>query len=69
MLYTVRNKVIEFFDDYSSMVSEVKLKATKGTALKILTLILVGFLEVCFVVREGKIVPPCLKLVRIMLEV
>ena len=37
MLYKARNKVIEFFDDYSSMVSEVKLKATKRTGLKILT--------------------------------
>ena len=61
MLYTVRNKVIEFFDDYSSMVSKVKLKATKGTELKILTLILVDFLEVCFVVLEGKIIPPVSK--------
>ena len=61
MLYTVRNKVIEFFDDYSSMVSKVKLKATKGTELKILTLILVDFLEVCFVVLEGKIISPVSK--------
>ena len=37
MLYTARNKVIEFFDYYSSMVSEAKLKATKGAGLKILT--------------------------------
>ena len=37
MLYKARNSVTEFFDDYSSMVSEVKLKATKETALKILT--------------------------------
>ena len=37
MLYKARSKVIEFFDDYSSMVSEVKIKATKGTGLKILT--------------------------------
>ena len=35
MLYNARNSVIEFFDDYSSMVSEVKLKATKGTELEI----------------------------------
>ena len=27
----------EFFDDYSSVVSEVKLKVTKGIGLKILT--------------------------------
>ena len=37
MLYKARNSVTEFFDDYSSMVSEAKLKATKETALKILT--------------------------------
>ena len=37
MLYKARNSVIEFFDDYSSMVSEAKLTATKGTELKILT--------------------------------
>ena len=37
MLYKTRNKVIEFFDEYSSMVSEAKLNATKATGLKILT--------------------------------
>ena len=37
MLYKARNKVIEFFDDYSSMVSEAKLKGTQGTGLKTLT--------------------------------
>ena len=37
MLYKARNKVVEFFYDYSSMASETKLKATKETALKILT--------------------------------
>ena len=37
MLYKVRNNVIQFFDDCSSMVSETKLKATKGTGRKILT--------------------------------
>ena len=37
MLYKVRNSNIEFFDDYSSMVSEAKLKTIKGTGLKILT--------------------------------
>ena len=37
MLYKERNSVIKFFDDYSSMVSEVKLKTTKGTGLKRLT--------------------------------
>ena len=36
MLYKARNEVIKFFDDYSSMVSEEKIKATKGTGLKIL---------------------------------
>ena len=35
MLYKARNSVAEFFDDYSSMVSEAKLKATKRTGLKI----------------------------------
>ena len=35
MLYKARTEVIEFFDDYSLMVSEPKLKATKGTGLKI----------------------------------
>ena len=37
MLYKATNSVIEVFDDYSSMLSEAKLKATKGTGLKILT--------------------------------
>ena len=37
MLYKSRNSVIKFFEDYSSMVSRAKLKATKGTGLKILT--------------------------------
>ena len=37
MLYKARNSVIKFFEDYSSMVSKAKLKATKGTGLKILT--------------------------------
>ena len=37
MLHKARNSVIEFSDDYSSMISEAKLKATKGTRLKILT--------------------------------
>ena len=31
------NSVIKFFDHYSLMVSEVKLKTTKGTGVKILT--------------------------------
>ena len=40
MLYKARSKVIEFFDDYSSMLYKTKLKttkATKGTGLKIST--------------------------------
>ena len=37
MLYKTRNSIVEFFDDYSSMVSKAKLKATKGTWLKTLT--------------------------------
>ena len=37
MLYKLRNKVVELFDDYSSLVFEAKPKATKGTGLKILT--------------------------------
>ena len=41
MLYKARNKSIKYFDDYYSMISEVKLKAkheTSGKGLKILTL-------------------------------
>ena len=37
MLYKAKNKVIEYFHDYSSMVSKTKLKSTKRTRLKILT--------------------------------
>ena len=37
MLYKARNSFIELFDDYSSVVSEAKLKATKRTSLNILT--------------------------------
>ena len=37
MLYKARNNVVEFFNDYSLMVSEAKNKATKGTEHKILT--------------------------------
>ena len=37
MLYKAWNNVIEFFDDYSPMVSEAKLESAKGTGLKILT--------------------------------
>ena len=39
MLYKARNKAIKLlYDDYSSMVTESKPNATKGTWLKILTL-------------------------------
>ena len=39
MLYKARKEATEFYDDYSLMMSEAKLKAneTKGTGLKILT--------------------------------
>ena len=37
MLCKARKKVIKIFDDYSSMVSEAKNRATKGRRLKILT--------------------------------
>ena len=40
MLYKARNNASTFYDDYSSMVSEAKTKATKetkGMGLKILT--------------------------------
>ena len=37
MLFKARNETIKFFDDYASMVSEAKNKATEGTELKILT--------------------------------
>ena len=37
MLYKARNKAIKFYNDYSSMMSEGKYRATKGTGLKILT--------------------------------
>ena len=37
MLYKARNEAINFFDDFSLMVSDAKNKATKGTGLKILT--------------------------------
>ena len=36
MLYKARNEAIEFYDDYSLMMSVAKNKATKGTGLKIL---------------------------------
>ena len=37
MLYNTRSKAIKIYDDYSSMMSEAKAKATKGTGLEILT--------------------------------
>ena len=37
MLYKARNEAIKFYDDYSSMMSEAIVKATKATGLKILT--------------------------------
>ena len=37
MLYKARNEAIKFYDGYSWMMSEAKVKATKGTGLKILT--------------------------------
>ena len=37
MLYKAKNNVIEYFDDYFSMVSEAKPKTTKRTRFKILT--------------------------------
>ena len=36
MICKEENEVIKCFDDYSSMVSEAKTKATKGTGFKIL---------------------------------
>ena len=37
MLFKARNEAIKFYDDYSSMMSEAKYKATKRTGLEILT--------------------------------
>ena len=37
MFYNARNEAIKFYDDYSSMMSEAKYRATKGTQLKINT--------------------------------
>ena len=37
MLYKARNEAIKFYDDYSLIISEAKVKATKGTGIKILT--------------------------------
>ena len=36
-LYKARNEAIKFYDDYSLIMSEAKIKATKGKGLKILT--------------------------------
>ena len=35
-IYKARNKAIKFYDDYSSMMSDAKYRATKGTGIKIL---------------------------------
>ena len=37
MLYRARNEAIKFYHNYSSMMSEAKYRATKGTGLKVLT--------------------------------
>ena len=37
MLYKARNKAIKFYDDYSSMMSKAKYRATKGIGFKVLT--------------------------------
>ena len=37
MLYKAGNEAIKFYYDCSSMMSEAKYRATKGTGLKILT--------------------------------
>ena len=36
-LYKTRNEAIKFYDDYSLIMSEAKIKVAKGTGLKILT--------------------------------
>ena len=36
-LYNTRNEAFKFYDDYSLIMSEAKIKATKGKGLKILT--------------------------------
>ena len=36
-LYKAKNEAIKFYDDYSSMMSEIKYRVTNGTGLKILT--------------------------------
>ena len=37
MLYRARSEAIKFYDDYPSMMSDAKYRATKGTGNKILT--------------------------------
>ena len=37
MSYKVRKEFIKFCDDYSSIMSEAKIKATEGKGIKILT--------------------------------
>ena len=37
MSYKVRKEVIKFCDNYSSIMSEAKIKATEGKGIKILT--------------------------------
>ena len=37
MLYKARNEAIKFYDDYSLMMSEAKVKAAKGAGLKLLS--------------------------------
>ena len=37
MLQKARNEAIKFYDDYSSIMSETKYRATKGTGIQILT--------------------------------
>ena len=37
MLYKATSEAIKFYDGYSSIMSEAKYRATKGTGLKILT--------------------------------
>ena len=37
MLYKARNEAMKFYDDYSSVMSETKYIATKGTRIEILT--------------------------------
>ena len=37
MLYKAKNEAFKFYDNYSSIMSEAKYRATKGTGFKILT--------------------------------